>query len=299
MLNINLLFMAAGLSSRFGGEPKILCKVGPNNESIFEMNMIQISKYINPKKIHLICNVKTCDKILKEVSRVCEKHNINAEISHNIQKYPPFRQKPWGTADALASANKSTTEPFILLNSDDLYGERTFELISTDCDISKNYIIGFKLGNTLMNGNKANRGFISFDNERNINKICEKLNIEKAYYNEEELDRQYVSVNLFILQPHVLDLVGELLDDFKEDNIKCVPEVKKKQTCKSKIMNLFKSKSKNKIDIDTDKEAMLPDFINKLLTDKLLDLEILITDSKWCGVTFKEDIPMVKSMLIG
>jgi hypothetical protein len=106
-----------------------------------------------------------------------------------------------------------------------------------------------------------------------------------------------VSVNLFILQPYVVDLVGELLDDFKEDNIKCVPEVKKKQTCKSKIMNLFKSK--NKIGIDTDKEAMLPDFINKLLTDKLLDLEILITDSKWCGVTFKEDIPMVKSMLIG
>jgi choline kinase len=261
--------MAAGLSSRFGGEPKILCKVGPNNESIFEMNMIQITKYINPKKIHLVCNEKTCDKILSEVSRVCSKHNINAEISHNIQIKPSFRDKPWGTADALASTYKSITEPFILLNSDDLYGERTFELISTHCNISKNYIIGFKLGNTLMNGNKANRGFISFDKERNINKICEKLNIEKAYYNEEELDRQYVSVNLFILQPTISELINELLDDFKDD---------------------YRNQAT---------EAMLPNFINKLLNDKHLDLEVLLTDSKWCGVTFKEDIPLVKSILIG
>ena len=270
MIELNLLFMAAGLSSRFGGGPKILCKVGPKNETIFEMNILHLKKYISPKKIHLICNVKTCDKILKEVSRVCEKYKIVAEISHNIQNSPTFREKPWGTADALASAHQHIDSTFILLNSDDLYGEHTFELISTECDVSKNYIIGYKLGNTFMNGHKANRGFISFDSSRRINKICEKLNIEKAYYNEAELNNQYVSVNLLLLQPEILEKMAIMMNKFKEDAGK-----------------------------DLSCEAMLPDFINRLLNNKLLDLEILFTDSKWCGVTFKADIPIVKSILIG
>lgn len=270
MLEINLLFMAAGLSSRFGGDPKILCKVGPKNETIFEMNILQLKKYISPKKIHLICNSKTCDKIMKEVTRVCEKYEIDAEISHNIQKPPSFREKPWGTADALASAHKYIDETFILLNSDDLYGEHTFELISTECNIEKNYIVGFRLGNTLMNGHKANRGFISLDDSRRINNISEKLNIEKAYYSETELNNQHVSVNLFLLQPEILGKISVMMDKFKEDTGE-----------------------------NLSSEAMLPNFMNKLLGNKELELDLLITDSKWCGVTFKEDIPMVKSILIG
>ena len=60
-------------------------------------------------------------------------------------------------------------------------------------------------------------------------------------------------------------------------------------------MNTFKEDAGE----DLSCEAMLPNFINNLLNNKELDLELLITDSKWCGVTFKEDIPIVKSILIG
>jgi choline kinase len=269
MLEINLLFMAAGLSSRFGGEPKILCNVGPNNETIFEMNMIQMRNYISPKKIHLICNVKTCEKIMKEVTRVCEKYKISAEISYNIQETPSFREKPWGTADALASAHNHIDDSFILLNSDDLYGEHTFELISEKCNKKRNYIIGFKLGNTLINEEKANRGFISLDESNHINIIYETLSIEKVNYTENELNSQYVSVNLFLLQPEVLGKVSQLMDKFKED-------MGRQFSC----------------------EAMLPNFINKLLYENSLELDLLMTDAKWCGVTFKEDIQLVKSILL-
>jgi len=271
MLEINLLFMAAGMSSRFGGEPKILCKVGPKNETIFEMNILQLSKYICPKKIHLVCNEKTCDKILKEVKRVCDKYDMSTEITHNIQTLPCFRSKPLGTADALASSLNFIDEPFILLNSDDLYGEYTFELISTECDTTKNYIVGFRLINTLMNGHKANRGFITLDSERNINQINEKLNIEKAYYSDDILNSQRVSVNLFILQKDIVEKISVMVEQFKQDIL----------------------------EEDMTIEAMLPNFINKLLIEKSIELEILMTESKWCGVTFKEDIPMVKAILLG
>jgi len=52
--------------------------------------------------------------------------------------------------------------------------KKTFEQISKECDENKNYIIGYELGKTLKNKNKANRGFIeekdgdSKSNEREI-----------------------------------------------------------------------------------------------------------------------------------
>ena len=47
MLELSLLFMAAGKSSRYGGEPKILANIGPNKETLFEISFQQIIKYIN------------------------------------------------------------------------------------------------------------------------------------------------------------------------------------------------------------------------------------------------------------
>ena len=46
MEQITLLFMAAGISSRFGGSPKMLSKIGPNNESLFEMSIRQLKDRI-------------------------------------------------------------------------------------------------------------------------------------------------------------------------------------------------------------------------------------------------------------
>jgi choline kinase len=263
-MEIGILFMAAGLSSRFGGSPKILCQVGPRKETILEMNIIQMKKYIAPTQIHLICNIKTYEKIVSELKRVCEKHEIDTKITYNIQEHP------WGTADALASASGYMDGRFILLNSDDLYGERTFETINLECNNSKNYLIGYKLINTLMNGHKANRGFISTGRDGNIQSICEKLNIEKGYYNESELYNQYVSVNLFILNTDVITEIDKLVIEFKDS---------------------YRD--------DYGLEAMLPDFINKLMRSNKIQLDLLKTDSRWCGVTFKEDIQMVKDILLG
>jgi len=272
MMDIDLVFMAAGLSSRFGGDPKILCNVGPSGETIFEMNIVQLKKYIRPKKIHIICNKKTCNQILKEVARVCGKYDITAEISHNIQESPSFRTKPWGTADALASAKDYIHDPFILLNSDDLYGTHTFESISKECDINKNYIVGFRLANTLMNEHKANRGFISFDADGKMNTICEKLHIDRSSYTNEELNTQYVSVNLFVMQPDVVTKVSELMDAFKET-------------------------MGNDSSLSVDAEAMLPDFINTLLYKNIIHMDAILSNSRWLGVTYKDDIPLVTSLL--
>ena len=267
---ITLLFIAAGLSSRFGGTPKMLSKIGPKNESLFEMSIRQIKDRIKVCHIHIVVNSANRADIMNEVMSVSEKYDICKKITYNIQIKPGFREKPFGTADALASAYTYVKTPFLLLNSDDLYDFKTFDFISNECNSSKNYLIGFKLGSTLLGNKKANRGFINNDKSGNILSLQEKLNIEKAYYSQLELDNTYVSVNLLLLQPKILKDLTLMISDFKED-------------CEDRY--------------DTISEALLPDFLNKLINDDLLNLEILKSPGTWNGITYQDDVKSIRKSL--
>ena len=268
MKSLALLYMAAGKSSRFGGEPKMLCKLGKKEETLFELSIMQLKKYIDVTHIHMVVNKDNKDIIMEEVRKVNDKYNICKKITYNIQEIPTIRSKPWGTADAAASAWNDMKTAFLMLNSDDLYSEETFKMIAQECDTTKNYVVGFKLGTTLMENKKANRAFILLDIEGRVNELREKLNIERAYYSETELQSQYVSVNLFLLQPTVLMSILGDLDEFKK---------------------------KNESNITT--EALLPSFLNSLIKKEQMVLGLLQSDGVWNGVTYKDDVKEVRNQL--
>jgi choline kinase len=268
MKELTLLLIAGGKSSRFGGEPKMLSKIGPNEETLFEMSIGQMMNHIHIVQIHVVVNNENKEKIMEEVKRVNQKHDICKNITFNIQEIPEFRSKPWGTADAVSSAKGHIHTPFLLLNSDDLYDSKTFELIDQQCDLSKNYIIGFTLGSTLSGNQKANRAFISADNEGNVIELQEKLNIERDYYNKYKLENQYVSVNLLLLQPDVLSYMENELNDFKNDNE------------------------------DATIEALLPNFLNSLLKQDILSMELFKTSGHWNGVTYIDDVQSVRQSFL-
>jgi GTP:adenosylcobinamide-phosphate guanylyltransferase len=268
MKGLTLLFIAGGKSSRFGGEPKMLSKLGPNDETLFEMSICQMKNSIHILHIHLVVNDENKDKILEEVHNVVKKHELNADITYNIQEIPEYRVKPWGTADAVSSATGYIHTPFLLVNSDDLYDTKTFEMIQAEADLSKNYIIGFTLGSTLQDNKRANRAFITIGVEEQVIELQENLNIEKTNYEEDVLKNQYVSVNLLLLQPDVLSNMNHVLDDFKRTN-----------------------KDNNSI------EALLPNFLNSLITEKKMEMKLLKSPGKWNGVTYKEDIQTVRNLL--
>ena len=76
MKDLTLLFIAGGKSSRFGGEPKMLSKIGPNEETLFEMSIGQMIHHIPIVQIHVVVNKENKDKIMEEVKRVNQKHEI-------------------------------------------------------------------------------------------------------------------------------------------------------------------------------------------------------------------------------
>lgn len=267
MFELSLLFMAAGKSSRFGGGSKFLASIGKNKETLFEISLLQIIKHIRINHIHLVVNHENNIEIINEAKKLKFKYDLDFDITSNIQEIPKFRNKPWGTGEAAACAWRYMKKPFLLLNSDDLYDEITFEQISKECDENKNYIIGYELGKTLKNKKKANRGFIE-EKDGIVTLMKEKLNIERDYYNESELENIFVSVNLFLLQPSILLYLLELFEDFKRENYFSLTE-----------------------------EALLPDFINKIINKEKIELHLIKSKGEWNGITFKDDVNNIKKII--
>ena len=266
MKELTLLIIAGGKSSRFGGEPKMLSKIGPNEESLFEISIRQMISSIHIVHIHLVVNEENQEKIMEEVNIVNQKYKICNNITYNIQEIPSFRTKPWGTADAISSAVDYIHTPFLLVNSDDLYDDKTFKMIQHEAELSNNYVVGFTLGSTLQDNKKANRAFITLNNEEQVIELQENLNIERNNYDEMTLNNQYVSVNLLLLQPSVLSSMKNEIDDFKITNKE-----------------------------DSSIEALLPNFLNSLIKQRKMEMKLLKSPGKWNGVTYKEDVQLVKN----
>ena len=260
-MKVALLIMAAGRSSRFGGNPKMLCKVGPNEESLFEISLQQMRRSLEICHIHLVVNVDNNVQIMEEVNAVNSKHNICDKITYNIQEIGDGRSKPWGTADAVASAAPYMQTQFLLINSDDLYGHQTFDMVSKQCKSSGNYIIGFALGATLPENKSANRAFITLRDDGNVSSLQENVNIDKTMFYEYELNNQYVSVNLLLLQPSILE---HLIRD----------------------VSVFKSENMHNNTV----ESLLPNFLNLLIRNGELTLEMIKSAGVWMGVTYNDDV---------
>ena len=203
-----LVYLAAGLSSRFGGEPKLLQKIGKNKKSLIEISLEQ-ALVINFNKIIFIVSSKTYELVNKHISKL----NITIPVEFIFQT--SNRVKPWGTGHAVSCLYPHVNESFVLCNSDDLYGYDTFNILKDYEDTKNNIVIGYKLKNALPHDNSyVNRGFINlYDGS-----ITEKLNICRNYYNENELNNIYVSMNLFILQPNILNGLFNDVEDFMKEN---------------------------------------------------------------------------------
>lgn len=257
-----LVYIAAGKSSRFGGQPKLLAKIGANDEYLIHISLNQAlsCKYIT--KIHFLVSNETYDPIREVMGSVYK----NLPITYSYQEIPEHRSKPWGTADALASLYNIINEPFILCNSDDLYGPLAFQNLMND---HANIIVGFLLRNSIPNDGKVNRGFIQNTPDYIVEKIEENLNIERDQFNKYELDNIHVSMNMFKFQPSILKLIYEKVEIFKQkhqDN----PSV----------------------------EALLPDFLNELISEEQIEILCLCCSDSCLGITYKEDVETLRQISI-
>ncbi len=262
---IALVYMAAGMSSRFLGRIKSFAVVGENEETLIERSLKQALPAGFSKIIFIVSN--------KTEQSFRDKFRDNYKgipVYYALQSYDENeRDKPWGTTDALCSAKQYLDCPFVICNGDDLYGENSFKILfnhlvqSNDCAT-----LGFNLYACLPDQGRVNRGI--FQTEGNfVLGIKETFEIEKINIQEKNLDENTLcSMNIFALHPLVLEELSHSLKEFKKTN-----------------------KGNRKI------EALMPEDISSLVTKKKIKLQLYSTPDIWMGITNPGDEEIVKKKL--
>lgn len=122
---IALVYMVAGISSRFMGKIKHFAIVGSRGETLIEYSLKQALPSGFSKIIFIVGN-KT-EKPFRE--KFGNSYN-GIPVYYALQFYDEsLRDKPWGTTDALCSIKSLIDCPFVICNGDDLYGKILLEFL--------------------------------------------------------------------------------------------------------------------------------------------------------------------------
>jgi len=289
MVKTTLLIMAAGLGSRFGGGIKQLEPVGLNGEIIIDYSIHDAIKAGFNRIVFIIRKEIEADffeVIGKRIEKLCR--SCNVEVCYAYQsltdipaQLPEGRTKPWGTGQAVLAAKEYLTTPFAAINADDYYGKSAFVsmhdwLIKPHAD-TELAMAGFILKNTLSDNGGVTRGVCQVKEGTNfITDVVETRKIEKTAEGAEAKGVKlnpdaYVSMNFWGFPgnpPKYIQLLEKGFEEFFKTTVPHEP-----------LMS----------------EYLLPIHIGGLLRAGQVTLEALKTSDSWFGMTYREDIPTVKS----
>lgn len=271
--DITLIVMAAGMGSRFGGLKQIE-PVGKNGEAILDFTVYDAIKAGFTKVVFVIKHAIEND--FKEFvgSRIAKKIKVEY-VFQEIDKLPDGftapedRQKPWGTAHAILCCKDVVNEPFAVVNADDFYGRSALQKVAEFLKQKENNycMVGFRLANTLTENGSVSRGVCEIDNQNCLTKVTERTKIIDCKYTEDDGETwislspdTVVSMNLWGFMPDIFEFIEKGFKEFLKTNI-----------------NLPKS------------EYYLPTVVSSLIDNGQKNVEVLVAEDKWYGITYKED----------
>ena len=184
-----LVIMAAGMGSRYGG----LKQIDPVDEyghMIIDFSLYDAKQAGFEKVVFII--KKENEEIFKEVigSRIAEYMEV-AYVFQDLQNIPEGftvpegRVKPWGTGHAVLSCIDIVDGPFAVINADDYYGRKAFQVIydylasHEDDDKYRYTMVGYRLENTVTDNGHVARGICTTNDAGELIAIHERTRIEK------------------------------------------------------------------------------------------------------------------------
>ena len=279
---MDLVILAAGMGSRFGG----LKQIEPIDEygnfiidySIYDAKLAGFDKVIFLiKEENLEIFKETVGKRVEKYIKVEYAFQRLNDVPEGIV-LPKNRVKPLGTAQAILSCKDLVSDKFIIINADDFYGRDAFmvaaKFLKNLKPNSKNIYgnIGYMAKNTITENGSVKRGVLYFDNKNKLEKLVEsKLEkIDGKLYatpldepNNTKVisDDTLVSMNMFAFTSDIMT--------YLEDN----------------YLQFFKDNMNN---LDTC-EYLIPTVVSDLIKAGKVNCDVLSTTSIWYGVTYKED----------
>ena len=282
-----LLVLAAGLGSRYGGL-KQLDGLGPNSETIMDYSIYDAVKAGFGKVVFVIRETfeeEFREKVAKKYEHLIPIEIVFQELDNLPEGFElnPDRVKPWGTNHALMMGKSVINEPFAVINADDFYGRKSYEVMAnflTQLESSKNRycMVGYRVGNTLSESGAVARGVCETDEKSNLTGIVERTQIKRIDgvvkfkdENDEWIsipDNKPVSMNMFGFTPDYFEYSDQFFVDFLKKN-----------------------------EEELKAEFFIPTLVNDLIVDGKVEMRVLDTTAQWFGVTYIEDRPVVVSKL--
>ena len=280
-----LVVLAAGMGSRYGGLKQV-DPVGPSGEALLDYSVFDAIRGGFGKIVFVIR--KDIDEAFRK--QVGSKYEGQVAVEYCYQDIndlpPPFavpaeRTKPWGTAHAVRAARNVVKEPFAVINADDFYGRDAFAKLGSflsqpqpSTSTLRFCMAGYRLDLTLSENGSVARGVCDVSADGTLKGVVELTKLVRAGETAENredpanpvkvpLDAR-VSMNCWGFTPRLFD---ELEDRF------------------GKFLAARGTELKS--------EWYIPFVVDELIKEGKADCRVLPTDSRWFGVTYREDKPFV------
>lgn len=289
-----LVIMAAGMGSRYGGLKQI-DPIDDEGHIIIDFSIYDAIEAGFEKIIFIIKKANEAD--FKAV--IGERMKDHVQIEYVYQELtnlpdgysvPEGRVKPYGTGHAILSCIDVIDGPFAVINADDYYGKNAYKMIydylanHEDDDKYRYAMVGYVLENTLTDNGHVARGVCVTDENHFLTDIKERTHIEKrpdgtSAYTEDDgatwttiPEGSTVSMNLWGFSASMLKELKERFPKFLDENMSVNP-----LKC----------------------EFFLPSVVNELLDEGKATVEVLRSEDRWYGVTYKEDKEFVVNAIKG
>ncbi|MES2108277.1 MAG: sugar phosphate nucleotidyltransferase [Bacteroidota bacterium] len=281
-----LLILAAGMASRYGSMKQV-DGFGPNGETIIDYSIYDAIKAGFGKVSFII--KEEFQENFKAIFEPKLKGRIETDYVFQSFDLKPFgieeeieRAKPWGTAHAVLSAHNQVHEPFCVINADDFYGYDSFEkmakFLTTEVTDDTYSLIGYQIDRTLSDYGTVSRGVCKVNDEGNMVEINERTEVyfkedgSVAYRDatgEHPLSSDTrVSMNFWGFTPAVFKQSEPMFRDFVAANAE-----------------------------NPKSEFFIPIVADNLIKSGEASFKVIPTASKWFGVTYKEDKPIVQKSI--
>lgn len=284
-----LVVMAAGLGSRFGGV-KQLASFGKNGESIIDYSLYD-ARRAGFKRVIFIVSDAIREDFRQKIGVHAEKQMDTRYVIQRLDslpagcEVPEGRVKPWGTGHAVLCCRELIDAPFAAINGDDFYGRDAFEKIygflSQPHGSGEYAMAGFLLKNTLSENGFVSRGVCQTDENSRLTSIVERTHIistcDGPLYTEDGEsykrlpENSPVSMNLWAFTPDFMEQLEARFAAFHAEALRTNP---------------LKA------------EYFLPFVVNDTLKEGLSTVQVLRTDSKWYGITYHQDVPLVREAIV-
>lgn len=173
MTDLQLVVLAAGLGSRYGGGKQFEA-LGPGGTTLMEYALYDARRAGFGEAIFVIRDDMEAPFRQFAAARFGSRISWRTAIQRlddlpAEMAVPAGRVKPWGTAHAVLAAAADVRHPFAVLNADDFYDSPSFEALAAFLRAPEAAgppsfaVVGFRLGDTVPASGSVNRGWCRAD----------------------------------------------------------------------------------------------------------------------------------------